>query len=194
MDPPKVIAIVDLGYLKSVNAWLDMAHSLLSASETHQWLGVQLRSKGAIDPSIVLPLFERYHHYPTCHWNLIQPLPGLPVHVHLPRNQKKPSSVSFSRSIHGPEDLLKNNLLPHWFQLAPIFHPTHKPGMPLGLSKLKEVIELSKRPIVAVGGITLENAHLVADAGAAGVGCIGSILSAENPLRAAQEIHKRIKK
>lgn len=55
--------------------------------------------------------------------------------------------------------------------LAPIFAPLSKPPgwPPLGLAVLRTVASAAKIPIVALGGITVENAPLCVDAGAAGV-------------------------
>jgi thiamine-phosphate pyrophosphorylase len=55
--------------------------------------------------------------------------------------------------------------------LAPIFRPLSKLGErePLGLTKLRQVARASKIPILALGGITLENAVDCVEAGAAGV-------------------------
>jgi thiamine-phosphate pyrophosphorylase len=55
--------------------------------------------------------------------------------------------------------------------LAPIFKPLSKPitTPPLGLDTLHSIASKSKIPIIALGGITLENAPLCIEAGAAGV-------------------------
>ena len=58
--------------------------------------------------------------------------------------------------------------------LAPIFAPLSKPSdrPPLGLEALHSIASRTKIPIIALGGITLDNALLCMEAGAAGVGGI----------------------
>lgn len=55
--------------------------------------------------------------------------------------------------------------------LAPIFAPLSKPPgwPPLGLDALRAIASCAKIPVIALGGITLENAPLCVAAGAAGV-------------------------
>jgi thiamine-phosphate pyrophosphorylase len=55
--------------------------------------------------------------------------------------------------------------------LAPIFHPLSKVSdrLPLGLDQLRSITAQSKIPIIALGGITEENAPLCMEAGAAGI-------------------------
>jgi thiamine-phosphate pyrophosphorylase len=55
--------------------------------------------------------------------------------------------------------------------LAPIFAPLSKPlgWPPLGLEALRSIARAVTIPIIALGGITAENAPLCIDAGAAGI-------------------------
>jgi len=55
--------------------------------------------------------------------------------------------------------------------LAPIFAPLSKPvdSPPLGLEALRTITSCAKIPVIALGGITLENAQLCMEAGAAGI-------------------------
>ncbi len=55
--------------------------------------------------------------------------------------------------------------------LAPIFAPLSKEleRTPLGIDALQEITHYSKIPVIALGGITLENARQCMEAGAAGV-------------------------
>ena len=55
-------------------------------------------------------------------------------------------------------------------------------GEPLGLDGLAEIVESAEEmPVVAIGGITADNAPAVIAAGAAGVAVIGAILRAPDP-------------
>ena len=55
--------------------------------------------------------------------------------------------------------------------LAPIFAPLSKPATapPLGLDALRSIASKTRIPLIALGGITAENASECMDAGAAGV-------------------------
>jgi thiamine-phosphate pyrophosphorylase len=55
--------------------------------------------------------------------------------------------------------------------LAPIFAPLSKSAVapPLGLDALCAIAAKTKIPVIALGGITTENAQLCVDAGAAGI-------------------------
>jgi len=55
--------------------------------------------------------------------------------------------------------------------LAPIFAPLSKPfaGPTVGLEGLREIVLRAQIPIIALGGVTVENAPLCIDAGAVGV-------------------------
>ncbi len=55
--------------------------------------------------------------------------------------------------------------------LAPVFKPlSKKDARPaLGTGAIAEIARLSKVPVLALGGITAENAHLCVEAGAAGI-------------------------
>jgi len=63
---------------------------------------------------------------------------------------------------------------------GPIFHTTTKDaGRPKGIKALIEVKKHIKIPVVAIGGITLENAHEVLKAGADAIAVVSGILSGD---------------
>lgn len=53
---------------------------------------------------------------------------------------------------------------------------------------LKNVVESINIPVVAIGGITLENAHELTDTGIAGLSVISAIMSSENPKKSSEEL------
>ena len=53
---------------------------------------------------------------------------------------------------------------------------------------LKEIVESIDIPVVAIGGITLENANELKDTGIAGLSVVSAIMSADNPKKASQEL------
>ena len=71
----------------------------------------------------------------------------------------------------------------------PIFATTSKgnPDPVVGLEMIREVRALTDKPIVAIGGITLETAKAVTDAGADSVAVISDILLARSPGERARQ-------
>ncbi len=66
--------------------------------------------------------------------------------------------------------------------LSPIFPTASKPsyGPAIGLDGLREAAEIGL-PVVALGGVTPENAGACREAGAAGVAVMGGIMRARDP-------------
>ena len=56
--------------------------------------------------------------------------------------------------------------------------------------ELKEVVESIDIPVVAIGGITLENASELKDTGISGLSVVSAIMSSENPKKSSQELLK----
>ena len=54
--------------------------------------------------------------------------------------------------------------------------------------ELKEVVESIDIPVVAIGGINLENAHQLVDTGIAGLSVVSAIMSSENPKKSSEEL------
>jgi len=76
---------------------------------------------------------------------------------------------------------------------GPVFETASKRvyGEPQGLDKLSAVArELGEFPVVAIGGVTLENAGECFDAGARGVAAIGMFNDAENLSSIVNRIYK----
>jgi thiamine-phosphate pyrophosphorylase len=70
-----------------------------------------------------------------------------------------------------------------YLAVGPIFATDSKanPDPVVGVDFIRRVRKLTSKPIVAIGGITLERAHEVVDAGADSVAVISDILKARNP-------------
>jgi thiamine-phosphate pyrophosphorylase len=64
---------------------------------------------------------------------------------------------------------------------------------PLGLENLQKTVEAISLPVVAIGGITVENAPLLISHGASGVAVISAVSRAKEPSMAAHEILCAIK-
>ena len=70
-----------------------------------------------------------------------------------------------------------------------VFPTTTKDDAPSITKKdLKEIVESIDIPVVAIGGINLENAGELTDTGIAGLSVITAIMSADNPKKASEEL------
>ncbi len=78
--------------------------------------------------------------------------------------------------------------------LSPIFPTQSKPGYgpALGLTTLRRVAQAAPIPVIALGGITAENAASCIEAGAAGVAVMGEIMRAADPATAVQRLVKSV--
>jgi thiamine-phosphate pyrophosphorylase len=76
--------------------------------------------------------------------------------------------------------------------LGPVFRTPSKVGLveAIGPDRLKEMAAAAKIPIIAIGGITADNAAQVLQAGVAGVAVISAILAAADPRAAAQALRE----
>ena len=76
-----------------------------------------------------------------------------------------------------------------YIAVGPIFGTSSKanPDLVVGLAFLRRVRGLTEKPIVAIGGITLERAAAAVEAGADSVAVIGGILSAADPAQRARQ-------
>jgi thiamine-phosphate pyrophosphorylase len=74
-----------------------------------------------------------------------------------------------------------------YIAIGPVFPTTGKknPDALVGLAGVRKARELTRKPLVAIGGITRQNAKSVIEAGADSVAVISDLLS--SPRRAAEE-------
>lgn len=77
---------------------------------------------------------------------------------------------------------------------SPIFLSASKPcyGPALGLAGLADIVAASHGPVVALGGITAENAALCFDAGAHGIAVMGEVMRAADPRASVQHLLRAI--
>ena len=54
--------------------------------------------------------------------------------------------------------------------------------------ELKEVVKSINIPVVAIGGINLDNAHQLVDTGIAGLSVVSAIMSSDNPKKSSEEL------
>jgi thiamine-phosphate pyrophosphorylase len=76
-----------------------------------------------------------------------------------------------------------------------IFGTPSKPdaGAPIGLARFAEIVRSVSIPVVGIGGVTLENAAAVIEAGAAGVAVISAVMGAADPEAAARRLRETVK-
>lgn len=56
--------------------------------------------------------------------------------------------------------------------------------------ELKEIVDSIDIPVVAIGGINLENAHELVDTGISGLSVVSAIMSSDNPKKSSEELLK----
>jgi thiamine-phosphate pyrophosphorylase len=86
-------------------------------------------------------------------------------------------------STHSTEQALQAGRLPvDYVAIGPVFETGTKknPDPVVGLAAISEVRKLTSRPLVGIGGITLETAPEVLQAGADAVAVISDLLLAED--------------
>jgi thiamine-phosphate pyrophosphorylase len=81
-----------------------------------------------------------------------------------------------------------------YIAIGPIFETNSKanPDPVVGTETIRRVRALTKKPIVAIGGIQLERAADVIEAGADSVAVISDIVGAEDPGKKAAQFIKRL--
>ena len=91
-------------------------------------------------------------------------------------------------STHNPEQLAEaDKTSADYLAIGPVFATSSKanPDPIVGLEGLRRARELTRKPLVAIGGITRENARSVIDAGADSVAVISDLL--RDPRKSAEE-------
>lgn len=86
-----------------------------------------------------------------------------------------PPGFLIGRSVHDPAEAreLGRASCVDYLVLGTVFPTSSKPGVALGPPALAAAVRSVDVPILAIGGITVETAHAVARAGAAGIAAIG---------------------
>ncbi|UCC41600.1 MAG: thiamine phosphate synthase [Candidatus Aminicenantes bacterium] len=79
---------------------------------------------------------------------------------------------------------------------GPVYATTSKAdaGQVSGISLLKQVVQTIPLPIIAIGGITAENAPEVMQAGAHGIAVISAVCCQENPEQATLALYQALQK
>lgn len=122
--------------------------------------------------------------------------------VHLARRSLPPDVVRrlvppgtlVGVSVHSVEEAVEAAAAgADYVTFGSVFPTRSHPGQaPRGLDELARVVAAVPVPVLAVGGITADNASSVAGTGAAGVAVITGVLSAPDPAQAARAIRRAL--
>jgi thiamine-phosphate diphosphorylase len=110
------------------------------------------------------------------------PLGGGAVHLAAAGPYPPPDLPLVGRSCHDEAELSRLST-EHYAMVSPVFPTPSKPGYgpPLGLDGLARLAARSPVPVLALGGITPDNAAGCLAAGAAGVAVMGAVMRADDP-------------
>lgn len=74
--------------------------------------------------------------------------------------------------------------------IGPVFGSTTKDdaGPALGLDQFRALVSASNVPVIGIGGISIDDARSVVEAGAVGVALVGAVFFAEDPRAAAGQL------
>lgn len=95
-----------------------------------------------------------------------------------------PAHMTLSRAVHDAGEAARfgADASLDWLLAGTAFSTASKPGrVPLGPRGLRALAQASRLPVVAIGGVTVENAGEVRAAGAAGVAAISLFFRAVDP-------------
>lgn len=83
-----------------------------------------------------------------------------------------------------------------YFGVGPVYITTLKPdaARPIGIHQLQQIVQVLKKPVVAIGGLRYQNILPVLNAGVAGVAVISAIISAPDPEFAAKNLAEIIER
>jgi len=111
------------------------------------------------------------------------------VRKHLPDKIIGVSTMTLEESLEA------QNLGADYLGVGPVFVTQTKPDTPppTGLKKLKEIVESTHVPIIAIGGINKNNLVSVLETGVHGIAIISAILTANDPEKEIQTIQQIIK-
>lgn len=103
-----------------------------------------------------------------------------------------PGGALVGLSTHGAEEVEASGAEPvDYVAIGPVFPTASKSDTRpvVGLDMVRLARRLTARPLVAIGGITRQNARLVVDAGADGVAVISDIMAAADLEAAVRSFH-----
>jgi thiamine-phosphate pyrophosphorylase len=200
---PRLYAILDAGCFRDSQAMLNAAEQLASAGCTL----IQYRNKSG-NARIMLEQAEELRRHSRTAAPAPQELKFIMNDradlclaaefdgVHVGQDDLSPRSVRkiigphrwLGVSTHNPEQLLEADQTPvDYVAIGPVFATASKrnPDPVVGLEGVRRARELTRKPLVAIGGITRASARSVIEAGADSVALISDLL--RDPCKSAEE-------
>ena len=134
--------------------------------------------------------------------NVASKCKGLIDILHLGQSDMKPNeakkmidkNIEIGLSITNKNQLDNVPYCINYLGIGPIFPTSSKndASVPMGLNTLKEIINKTELPIVAIGGISLDNINDLFKIGVSGVAVISAILNEHNPLENFHKLKENI--
>ncbi len=197
---PRLYAIVDAGFFPATEALINFAEDLVAAGCTV----LQYRNKSG-DARLMLEQARALKHRVGSSATLIMNdradlcLAAEFDGVHVGQDDLSPESVRniigtarwLGLSTHNPEQLQLADLTSaDYVAIGPVFSTSSKanPDPVVGLEGVRRARQLTRKPLVAIGGITRANAASVIEAGADSVSVISDLLLA--PRKSAEEFFR----
>lgn len=100
-------------------------------------------------------------------------------------------------SVENIKDTLHANTINvDYIGISPVFGTPTKTdtAQPLGLNGVEDITKISKHPAVGIGGMNIDNAEQVIEAGADGIAVVSAIMAAADPYESAAKLIDIIKK
>tara|TARA_Y100001968_G_C19321736_1_gene699641 strand:- start:278 stop:943 length:666 start_codon:yes stop_codon:yes gene_type:complete len=134
--------------------------------------------------------------------NVASKCKGLIDILHLGQSDMKPNeakkmidqNIEIGLSITNKYQLENVPYCVNYLGVGPIFPTGSKndASMPMGSNTLKEIINKTELPIVAIGGISLDNINDLFKLGVSGVAVISAILNENNPIENFHKLKENI--
>jgi thiamine-phosphate pyrophosphorylase len=197
---PRLYAILDAGYLPDSAALLDVADQLVLAGVTV----LQYRNKSGNARAMLDQARELRRRIGADAMLIMNDRADLALAaefdgVHVGQDDLAPESTRgiigpdrwLGVSTHTPEQLKEaDRTSADYLAIGPVF-PTSskdKPNPVVGLEGVRQARQLTRKPLVAIGGITRANAASVIGAGAEAVAVISDLL--RDPRKSAEEFFR----
>ncbi|WP_187261695.1 thiamine phosphate synthase [Pontibacter beigongshangensis] len=99
----------------------------------------------------------------------------------------------FSTSFHTLEELQQPQPLFDYAFLSPIFNSISKEGYQAAFATadLEHALQCAKLPVVALGGVSMDNLAVVREMGFAGAAVLGAVWQAVEPVRVFEELQRQ---
>ncbi len=202
---PRLYPILDAGSFPNALGLITAAEGLASAGVTL----IQYRNKSG-DARVMLEQARELRQ--RCQTGVSDPLVRLIMNdradlclmtefdgVHVGQDDLSPEPVRkiigperwLGVSTHNPEQLMEADLSSaDYLAIGPVFSTSSKqnPDPVVGLEGVRRARQLTKKPLVAIGGITRQNAASVIEAGADSVAVISDLL--REPRKSAEEFFR----